>query len=107
MSSWFVGYFDAVLPAFLSKTTGGVSLLHVDCDLYFSTQTVLAQLRDRIVSGTIIVFDEYLNYPQWRQHEFRAFQEFVAQRKLKYEYIGLFLVMSRSLCGFYSQARTV
>ena len=27
----------------------------------------------------MIVFDEYFNYPGWRGHEFKAFQEFVAE----------------------------
>ncbi|MDR3508477.1 MAG: TylF/MycF/NovP-related O-methyltransferase [Caulobacteraceae bacterium] len=84
-----VGYFDAVLPRFLSTHADPVAFIHIDCDLYFSTQTVLSQLRDRIISGTVIVFDEYFNYPEWRFHEFRAFQEFVSQGRIKYEYIGL------------------
>ena len=41
-------------------------------------------LQDRIVSGTIIVFDEYWNYPGWEQHEFRAWQE----QARPYRYVG-------------------
>ena len=37
--------------------------------------------------GTVIVFDEYFNYSGWEEGEFRAFQEFVAARKLSYEYL--------------------
>lgn len=84
-----VGFFDKTLPFFLDSHPGRVALLHIDCDLYFSTQTVLAQLRERIGAGTIIVFDEYFNYPEWKQHEFRAFQEFVSHQGLRYDYIGL------------------
>ena len=36
----------------------------------------------------MILFDEYYNFPRWQQHEFRAFQEFVAASGLSYEYIG-------------------
>jgi len=36
----------------------------------------------------VIVFDEYFNYPGWRQHEYKAFQEFIANTGLKYRYIG-------------------
>lgn len=53
-----------------------------------SAQTVLQLLTPRVVSGTVILFDEYLNYPAWQQHEFRAFQEFVAQTGKGYRYIG-------------------
>jgi Methyltransferase domain len=57
-----IDWFDRSLPAFLDQHSQPVSLLHVDCDIYTSTQTVLTQLRSRIVKGTIIVFDEYFNY---------------------------------------------
>ena len=84
-----VGWFDRTLPEFLQTTAENVAFLHIDCDIYESTRTVFDILRDRIVRGTVIVFDEYFNYPGWRLHEFKAFQEFIAKRSLKYEYIGM------------------
>jgi hypothetical protein len=83
-----VGLFDQTLPDFLAKHPQPVSLLHVDSDLYSSAKTVLTSLKDRIVRGTIIVFDEYFNYVGWRNHEFKAFQEFVRDGDLRYRYIG-------------------
>lgn len=82
------GWFDQTLPGFLEKHPGPVSLLHVDCDLYSSTRTVLWELAERIVPGTIIVFDEYFNYPGWKEHEHKAFQEFVSEFQVDYEYLG-------------------
>lgn len=85
-----VGWFDRSLPAFLkAHAIEQVPLLHVDCDLYSSTQTVFRHLGDRIAAGTIIVFDEYFNYPGWQQHEYLAFKELVEYRKFEYEYIGI------------------
>jgi Methyltransferase domain len=85
-----VGWFHQSLPEFLSRSAGEfVAFLHIDCDLYSSTRTIFDLLGDQIGPGTIIVFDEYFNYPQWRQHEFLAFQEFIVRRCLRYEYIGL------------------
>jgi hypothetical protein len=84
------GWFDRSLPAFLdAHPDQPVSFLHIDCDLYSSTQTVLAQLKDRIIAGTVIVFDEYLNYPGWQHHEHKAFSEFIASTGRAYEWIGL------------------
>ncbi len=83
-----VGWFDRSLPGFLAAEAGPVALLHVDCDIYVSTVAVFEGLRGRIVPGTVIVFDEYFNYPGWRQHEYKAFQEFIADTGLAYEYIG-------------------
>jgi hypothetical protein len=83
-----VGWFDKTLPEFAATHKGQVAFMHVDCDLYSSTKTIFDILGDRISSGTVIQADEYFNYPGWKHHEFKAFQEFVAQRKLKYEYLG-------------------
>ena len=60
----------------------------MDCDLYSSTRTILEGLASQIVAGTVIQFDEYFNYPGWREHEFKAFHEFIAERGLSYEYLG-------------------
>jgi tetratricopeptide (TPR) repeat protein len=83
-----VGWFNETLPTFLEKCPGEISLLHVDCDLYSSTKTIFDNLGNRIVPGTVIVFDEYWNYPNWKEHEFKAFQEFVNKVGLEYEYLG-------------------
>ncbi len=82
------GWFDQTLPQFLEDHSGPARFIHVDCDIYHSARTVLQLLNSRIVSGSVILFDEYLNYPAWQQHEFRAFQEFVAQSGKGYRYIG-------------------
>jgi hypothetical protein len=82
------GTFDVTLPAFVaSGDRQPVAFMHVDCDLYSSTREVFSQLSDRIVSGTIIVFDEYFNFPGWRNQEYKAFQEFLRARALRYEYL--------------------
>lgn len=82
------GWFKYSLPVFLASHPGPVSFLHVDCDLYQSTKDVLHHLHDRIAPGTIIVFDEYFNYVGWRNHEFKAFAEFIAASGLSYRYFG-------------------
>lgn len=81
------GYFDKTLPQWVAQNEGAISFLHVDCDLYSSTKTIFNELGPRIVKGTIIVFDEYFNYPNWQQHEFKAFKEFVDANRIKYEYL--------------------
>lgn len=82
------GWFDQTLPRFLVHNTDPIRLLHMDADLYSSTHTVLNLLQPRLRSGTVIIFDEYMNYPGWQQDEFRAWQEFVQLNQVKYEYIG-------------------
>lgn len=84
------GLFEDSLPTFLLESAPDdrpVRYLHVDCDLYSSTNTVLSLLQSRIVPGSVIVFDEYFNYPGWERGEYRSFQEFVRRTGLTYEYL--------------------
>lgn len=82
------GWFEETLPAFLATEPGPAALLHVDCDLYSSTRTILDVLTPAIVPGTVIVFDEYFNYPGWRRHEHHAFTEFLAATGRRARYLG-------------------
>ena len=86
----WVGWFNETLPKFKEKIqlTRPIALLHVDCDLYSSTVTILNSLKDNIVPGTVIVFDEYINYPGWQLDEFKAWQEHCKMYGVQYEYIG-------------------
>lgn len=72
-----VGLFDDNLPGWIEEHPEPIALLHVDCDLYESTASAFRYLGPSIREGTIIVFDEFFNYPGWQAHEFKAFQEFV------------------------------
>lgn len=84
-----VGWFDITLPGFKAKYGDTpLQLLHIDSDLYSSAVTILNTLKDNIVPGTVIIFDEYINYPGWELDEFKAWQEHVAKYNVDYDYIG-------------------
>lgn len=82
------GWFDDTLPAFLESHPDPVAFLHIDSDLYTSAKTVLTLLESRIVRGTIILFDDFINYPEWKNGESKAFFEFIEATHRKYSYIG-------------------
>ena len=83
-----VGLFEDTLPPFLEAHAGPAGFVNVDCDLYSSTKTVLTLLAPRIVPGTVMVFDEYLFAPHWRDDEYKAFQEAVVAHGWRYDYLG-------------------
>lgn len=83
----YKGWFEQSLPAFLQQNDEFVSLLHIDCDLYSSTRTVLEQLAPRFVDGTVIVFDDFLGFPGFEQHELKAFDEFIMSSDWDYKVI--------------------
>jgi Methyltransferase domain len=91
------GWFSDTLPEFTTKHSDHVAFLHVDCDLYSSTACIFHCLASQIRAGTVIIFDEYFNYPGWRDHEHRAFQEFLNKSGLQAEYVG-YVPSHQQLC---------
>jgi hypothetical protein len=80
-----VGWFEQTLPDFLNQHSEPVRCLHIDADLYSSTIYVLRTLNDKIVPGTVIVFDELYNwdnpaeYTNWHQGEFQALKDWMQE----------------------------
>ena len=81
------GWFDETLPTFVEQHPGPVALLHIDSDLYSSAKTIFDNLADRIVPGTVIMFDEFYNYDGFEAHEYKAFKEFVEKYNVTYKWI--------------------
>ena len=83
------GFFNDTLPGFLAENPGNnVAFIHVDCDLYSSTKTVLDALKHRM-TDTYIQFDEYFNYWCWQEHECKAFHEFMDENpSLNFEFVS-------------------
>jgi hypothetical protein len=84
----FNGLFDDTLPGYLEDYKQPFAFVHIDCDLYSSTVNIFDWCYDRIVPGTILVFDEALWNQDFMQHEMRAFLEFVETYKKKYEVLS-------------------
>jgi hypothetical protein len=82
------GWFDATLPAFLAREAGPIAFLHIDCDIYSSTRTVLDLTGPRLAPGAVLVFDEFFNYKGYELHEYKAFLEFVERFDVAYRFIG-------------------
>lgn len=82
------GWFDDTLPAFFAAQSGPVRVLHVDCDLHASTASVLRHAADRLVPGSVLVFDDFVGYPDSQAHEFRAWQEFAQARGLRWRVLA-------------------
>ncbi len=82
------GLFAKSIPIFLENNKKKMSFIHIDSDLYSSAKTVLTNLDKFIVKGTIILFDEYFNFPGWEKHEFKAFNEYIEEFKREFMYLG-------------------
>jgi Methyltransferase domain len=81
------GLFEDTLPAFKKDVLNDspIALLHVDSDIYSSAKCAFTVFRNNIVEGTVIVFDELWNYPGYKEHELKAFSEFLEDSGLWFE----------------------
>jgi hypothetical protein len=84
------GYFSDTLPTFITEHPEFVSLIHIDCDLYSSTKCIFDNLKNKFQDGSIIIFDELIDYGDqiWREHEYKAFNEFLEETKYRWDCIG-------------------
>jgi hypothetical protein len=82
------GWFNQTAQKWAADNPGPVSFLHIDCDIYSSTKDVFDAIGTNLTAGSVIVFDEYFGYPQWRHHEYKAFQEFVTRLGVNYRYLA-------------------
>ncbi len=82
------GYFEDTLPTWSQNHHQLISMIHIDCDLNSSTETILTILADRIKPGTVLLFDDYFNFPGWEQDGHKVFTEFVDKLNWKVNYIG-------------------
>lgn len=81
-----VGAFARAIPEFARGINEPIAFLNIDSDLYGSARTVLAELNSWIRPGTLVNFDEIVDwsadehrYDTWRDGEYRAVTEWLAQ----------------------------
>jgi Macrocin-O-methyltransferase (TylF) len=84
------GSYSEALPYYVEKYLNKqpIAFLHVDTDLYSSTNDALKVLGPYIVPGTIIVFDEFYGYSDYTQFEYKALMEFLEVTGYHVEYIA-------------------
>jgi hypothetical protein len=83
------GFFENTLPGFVAQHKDEtIALLHIDCDLYSSTVTILDALGGMLRPGSIVLFDELFNYHGWEEGEYKAWMKFAAARGQAFEYMA-------------------
>jgi hypothetical protein len=80
---FFKGWFEETLPNY-KYPEREVLVVNMDADLYSSTIFVLRELKDQIIPGTYIFFDEF----NTMEHEFRAFDEFINETGMRFSLVG-------------------
>ena len=81
--SFFKGWFNETLPQYRFPPHERL-FVNFDADLYSSTKTVLDFLKPYISPGTYLYFDEF----QAREHESKAFDEFLSETGWKFQVVA-------------------
>ena len=82
-----IGLFQDTLVDWLEKHPGTISYAHLDADIYSATKYVLEKIKERLVPGSLLHFDEIKIF-QCCDHEMRAFEEFMAATNTRWEILG-------------------
>ena len=90
---FYKGLFSERIPDLLSAHSDDIAFCHVDGDLYTSCNDVLYGLNERIVPGTVLVFDELTTFEtadlkKWHNlwnHECRSLMEWCEYNGRKVE----------------------
>ncbi|MCG7592405.1 TylF/MycF family methyltransferase [Mycobacterium sp. PSTR-4-N] len=85
-ADYVIGWYEDTLPAADFREVDRIGLVHIDCDLYSATKTVL----DHIGRGCFIVFDEWHGFDGARPgtHEQRAWREFADHTGITWRVVG-------------------
>jgi hypothetical protein len=75
----FKGWFEDTLPQYEWPDHDRL-IVNMDADLYSSTRYVLDFIAPRLAPGSFVYFDEFMD----RQHELRAFDEFLTQTSMPF-----------------------
>jgi hypothetical protein len=90
--TFFKGWFSDTLPKYVLPSHD-VLFVTLDADLYSSTKTVLDFIRPHVSVGTYFYFDEFYS----RDHELRAFDEFLSTTQHRFSLVATDPSMSRVL----------
>ena len=85
------GDINITIPKYCKENTHQkISLLHIDTDVYEPAVTILENMYERVVSGGVIIFDDYGTFPG----ETKAVDDFFKDKKEKVQKLSLGLTPS-------------
>jgi hypothetical protein len=74
------GDVNETIPAYIEENPElRISLLNIDIDVYEATKTILEELYPRLVSGGVVLFDDYGKFPG----ETKAVDEYFSDKELE------------------------
>lgn len=77
------GRYKNTLPEFFKKNKDKIAFVHLNCQTYEATKSVLNNLpKNKLQKGCVVLIGDYLGYIGWKVNQFKAWQEY----GIKYKY---------------------
>ena len=61
-----------------------ITFAHLDMDTYTPTKFTLEKIKPLLTKGSILLFDQFYGFPNWQDHEFKAFKEVFKEGEYRY-----------------------
>lgn len=79
------GKIQETLEIFLKdKAEKKISFIHLDVDNYLPTKFILEKIKPFLKNGTVILFDEFYGFPNWKNYEYKALNETFDKKNYKF-----------------------
>ena len=95
-----VGWVENTLEKFLEKNKPKINFVHMDMDLYKPTVFTLQKIKPFLIDGAIILFDEFYNYLNWQEEEYKALIETFEKSEYKFK---AYTVNQKQVCIQYKK----
>ena len=77
------GWVQDTVNNFLKQNNPEICFAHMDLDTYESTKFVLSQIKPYLKKGSILLFNEFYNFPGWSVGEYKALNEVFDEKEYK------------------------
>jgi predicted O-methyltransferase YrrM len=82
------GFFEDTLPEWSKTYNKTVAVVHIDCDLYSSCQTVFRNINHLIAPNTLVLLDDYAREDFHFEHTYKAFHDYLDEFGKDFYYIA-------------------
>jgi len=63
-------------------------LVNIDTDTKSPAKEILTRIREHLIPGSVVMFDEFHGYYGWKMGEWAAFQEFLSETPISFNYLA-------------------
>ena len=84
-----IGWAEDNIDNFLNTHHPKINFVHFDMDIYDSTLFILQKIKPYLTKGAVLLFDEFYNFINWKEGEYKAFIKSFSEDEYTYKAFNL------------------